>query len=55
LFEKLGVKTFVCVENFDPDEAVVFPVEGDESVDPGGSAAAMVVRPASIATSVRWM
>jgi hypothetical protein len=34
LLEKVGAKTFVCVEDFDADEAVVFPVEG-ESVDAG--------------------
>ena len=35
MVEKVGAKAFVGVEDFDADEAVVFPVEGDESGDAG--------------------
>ena len=35
LVEKVGAKAFVGVEDFDADEAVVFPVEGDEPGDAG--------------------
>jgi hypothetical protein len=50
--EELRAEDDVGVEDFDADEVVVLPVEGDKGLDTGGVGARRVVRPGVSASSV---
>jgi hypothetical protein len=55
LVEEVVMEAGAGVEDFDADEAVVFPVQGDEPSVPGGVGAWRMVRPGVSGSPVRWM